>query len=87
MLEQARQGEDFRQATIYIRKITADHDEKNILQSFYEVRESNVSRGFVWLILYTCDVMRFVPLVLSMAALQRVIAGERAVTTVSQLLD
>ena len=29
----------------------------------------------------------YVPLVVSMAVLQRVIAGERAVTTVSQLLD
>ena len=35
----------------------------------------------------TSDGESYVPLVLSMAALQRVIAGERAVTTVSQLLD
>ena len=35
----------------------------------------------------TSDWESYVPLVVSMAALQRVIAGERAVTTVSQLLD
>ena len=35
----------------------------------------------------TSDGESYVPLVLSMAALQRVIAGERAVTTVSQRLD
>lgn len=35
----------------------------------------------------TSDGESYVPLVVSMAALQRVIAGERAVTTVSQLLD
>ena len=38
MYEQARQVEDFRQATIYIRKVTEDHNVKEINQRFTEVR-------------------------------------------------
>jgi len=35
----------------------------------------------------TADGQRYVPLVISLAALRRVMDGERAVTTVSQVVD
>ena len=35
----------------------------------------------------TADGQRYVPLVISLSALRRVIDGERAVTTVSQVVD
>ena len=47
MYEQARLGEDFRQAKIYVRKVTEDHSEKEINQILAEVRTTTRSNSHI----------------------------------------